>query len=164
MQSPILYNCLGRNGRSTCRDINPGRRGDSPSTQPTPRTSDITHAAGTFRRTGLVQASRRRREFLAVDLHDDERVSKPARDIATLSIAKDRIYCSVLTGPASNRSSEAAGMMCFHDIFPSHCRLEIGSVILSETLRQSRQATEAFCMLNTPCVRGSRLPPPGVEG
>lgn len=61
--------------------------------------------------------------------------------------SSDRLYYTVLSGPASSPASEPVGMMCYLAIVPSHRRLEIGSVILSSVLQQTRQATEAFYLL-----------------
>ncbi|KAK2592664.1 hypothetical protein QQS21_009631 [Conoideocrella luteorostrata] len=61
--------------------------------------------------------------------------------------SKDRLYYTVLSGPAADPSSEAVGMMCYLGVTPAHRRIEIGSVILSDALRQTRQATEAFYLL-----------------
>lgn len=67
-------------------------------------------------------------------------------DIALWSRDSQRTNYAVLTGPASDPASEAAGILCYLAIVPEHRRLEIGSVILSERLRQTREATEAFYM------------------
>lgn len=61
--------------------------------------------------------------------------------------SSDRRYYTVLSGPASDPASEPVGMMCYLAIVPSHRRIEIGSVILSSLLQQTRQATEAFYLL-----------------
>lgn len=71
------------------------------------------------------------------------------RDIALWSQdnLSDRLYYTVLSGPASDPASEPVGMMCYLAIVPLHRRLEIGSVILSAALQQTRSATEAFYLL-----------------
>ncbi|OAA36618.1 Acyl-CoA N-acyltransferase [Metarhizium rileyi] len=61
--------------------------------------------------------------------------------------SSDRLYYTVLSGPASRASSEPVGMMCYLAIVPCHRRLEIGSVILGAALQRTRQATEAFYLL-----------------
>jgi RimJ/RimL family protein N-acetyltransferase len=61
--------------------------------------------------------------------------------------SQERLYYTVLSGAASDPRSEPVGMMCYLAIVPSHRRLEIGSVILSAALQQTRQATEAFYLL-----------------
>ena len=60
---------------------------------------------------------------------------------------KDPLCFTVLTGPASNPESEPIGLMSYMNIVPDHRRLEIGSIIFGEGLKQTKQATEAFYLL-----------------
>ena len=70
---------------------------------------------------------------------------KPAVD--AWSSTNDPLFFTVLSGPASDPASEPVGMMSFMSIVPSHRRIEIGSVILGEQLKHTRQATEAFYLM-----------------
>lgn len=60
---------------------------------------------------------------------------------------KDPLAFTVLTGPASDPTSEPIGLMSYMNIVPDHRRLEIGSIIFGDALKQTRQATEAFYLL-----------------
>lgn len=73
--------------------------------------------------------------------------------IAGWIAAKDpQFYAVVLRGscePAGREydvDSEAVGLMSFLSIVPSHRRIEIGSIILSDAVLRSRAATEAFSL------------------
>ncbi|KAH6876618.1 acyl-CoA N-acyltransferase [Thelonectria olida] len=55
----------------------------------------------------------------------------------------DPFFFTVLSGP----ESEPVGQMSLMNIVPDHRRIEIGSVILGEVLKQTRAATEAFFLL-----------------
>lgn len=59
----------------------------------------------------------------------------------------DPLCFTVLTGPASEASSEPVGLMSYMNIIKDHKRIEIGSIIFGEQLGQTRQATEAFYLL-----------------
>ncbi|KAG8406791.1 hypothetical protein J3458_021120 [Metarhizium acridum] len=61
--------------------------------------------------------------------------------------SSDRLYYTVLSGPASSPRSEPVGIMCYLAVVPPHRRLEIGGVILGAALQRTRQATEAFYLL-----------------
>lgn len=63
------------------------------------------------------------------------------------SESNDPCFFTVLTGPASDPASEPAGHMSYLNIVPDHLRIEIGSVILSEDLKRTRAASEAFFLL-----------------
>lgn len=58
------------------------------------------------------------------------------------SASSDPLFFAVVAGKKEDR--EALGMMSYLSIVPEHRRVEIGSVILSEKLRRTRIATEAF--------------------
>lgn len=57
---------------------------------------------------------------------------------------QDTIFFSIFSRPIDDPESEPAGMISYLNIVPSHRRIEIGSVILGEELKGTRQATEAF--------------------
>ncbi|SPO06262.1 related to GNAT family acetyltransferase [Cephalotrichum gorgonifer] len=59
----------------------------------------------------------------------------------------DPLFFSILTGPASDPASEAAGIVSYLSIVPDHLRIEIGSVILGDKLARTRAATEAFFLM-----------------
>ncbi|RFU76583.1 acyl- n-acyltransferase [Trichoderma arundinaceum] len=64
--------------------------------------------------------------------------------IKAWSASEDPIYYAVLSGPASDPASEPAGILSYLAIVPNHRRIEIGSVILGDALKRSKEATEAF--------------------
>lgn len=57
---------------------------------------------------------------------------------------KEPVFFSILSGPITDPKSEPAGMISYLSIVPSHRRIEIGSIILGEQLKSTRQATESF--------------------
>ncbi|KAK7431616.1 hypothetical protein QQZ08_001834 [Neonectria magnoliae] len=59
----------------------------------------------------------------------------------------DPFYFTVLSGPESDPTSEPVGMMAYLSIVPDHRRIELGCIILGEVLKQTRGASEAFCLL-----------------
>lgn len=61
--------------------------------------------------------------------------------------SQDPLFFTILTGPASDPSSEPAGMASYLNIVPGHLRVEIGSIILGERLARTRAATEAFFLM-----------------
>ncbi|KAK1529710.1 acetyltransferase [Colletotrichum paranaense] len=63
------------------------------------------------------------------------------------SVSKDPLYFTVLSGPASDPSSEPVGVMAYLSIVPAHRRIEIGCIVFSEQLKQTRAATEAQYLL-----------------
>lgn len=62
-------------------------------------------------------------------------------------VSKDPQYYVVLAHPASEPAAEPVGIMSFLSIVPEHRRIEIGWVVLGHVLRRTRQATEAFYLL-----------------
>ncbi|GKT66923.1 GNAT family acetyltransferase [Colletotrichum tofieldiae] len=67
--------------------------------------------------------------------------------ITQWSASTDPLYFAVLSGPASDPSSEPVGIMSYMSIVPSHRRIEIGSIIFGEQLKRTRAATEAQYLL-----------------
>lgn len=63
------------------------------------------------------------------------------------SVAEDPQYYAVLSGPASDPSSEPAGIMSYLSIVPDHRRIEIGCIIFGEGLKRTRATTEASYLL-----------------
>lgn len=63
------------------------------------------------------------------------------------SLTDDPLFFTVLSGLESDPASEPVGEMAYMNIVPDHKRIEIGSVILGEVLKQTRAATEAFYLL-----------------
>ncbi|KAH7163365.1 acyl-CoA N-acyltransferase [Dactylonectria estremocensis] len=63
------------------------------------------------------------------------------------SASTDPHYFAVLSGPESGSSPEPVGLMTYMSIFPEHRRIEIGSIILGDVLKQTRGATEAFYLI-----------------
>ncbi|KAF3809589.1 hypothetical protein GCG54_00012875 [Colletotrichum gloeosporioides] len=68
-------------------------------------------------------------------------------DVKKWSASKDPLYFTVLSGPASDPSSEPVGFMTYMSIVPAHRRIEIGSICFSQKLQRTRQATETFYLL-----------------
>ncbi|KAI5456931.1 acyl-CoA N-acyltransferase [Mariannaea sp. PMI_226] len=67
--------------------------------------------------------------------------------IESWSDKTDPFFFTVLSGPESDPASEPVGQMSYLNIVPDHRRIEIGSIILGELLKQTRAATEAFYLL-----------------
>ncbi|KAL1617422.1 hypothetical protein SLS56_011000 [Neofusicoccum ribis] len=63
------------------------------------------------------------------------------------SAGKDPHYYAVLSGAASDPSSEPAGVMSYLSVVPDHRRIEIGCIIFGERLKQTRGTTEASYLL-----------------
>ncbi|OLN96815.1 hypothetical protein CCHL11_02377 [Colletotrichum chlorophyti] len=63
------------------------------------------------------------------------------------SSSRDPLFFAVLSGPASDPSSEAVGIMSYLNIVPDHRRIEIGSITFGEQLKRTRAATEAQYLL-----------------
>ncbi|KAK9475794.1 acyl-CoA N-acyltransferase [Lipomyces japonicus] len=64
-----------------------------------------------------------------------------------LSKTNDPFCYTVLSGPRDDPKSEPVGQMSYLNIVPSHRRIEIGSIIFGEQLKQTRAATEAFYLI-----------------
>lgn len=61
--------------------------------------------------------------------------------------ASDPFFYTVFSGPSDDPHAEAVGMMTYLNIVPGQRRVEIGSIILGEKLKQTKAATEAFFLL-----------------
>ncbi|KAF7562610.1 hypothetical protein G7046_g1516 [Stylonectria norvegica] len=61
--------------------------------------------------------------------------------------SEDPLYFTVFSGPETDPEAKPVGMMSYLSIVPGHRRIEIGSVILGESLKRTRAATEAFYLL-----------------
>ncbi|KAF4984088.1 hypothetical protein FZEAL_627 [Fusarium zealandicum] len=69
------------------------------------------------------------------------------KTVEGFSKGTDPLFFTVLSGPRADPQSEPVGQMSYLNIVPSHRRIEIGSIILGEQLKQTRASSEAFYLL-----------------
>lgn len=67
--------------------------------------------------------------------------------VAEWSSHKQRLYYAVLSGPATDPDTEAAGLVTYTGIESTHHRIEIAGIIFGRQIQRSRQATEAMYLL-----------------
>lgn len=58
--------------------------------------------------------------------------------------SKDPQFYAILDGTPTDLAAEAVGIMSYLNIEPSHRRIEIGWIMLSEVLKRTKKATEVF--------------------
>ncbi|KAF5009755.1 hypothetical protein FDECE_4028 [Fusarium decemcellulare] len=102
---------------------------------------DVSHADALFKHLGGEENGHRWTYMFGGPYLDPEKWKETQE---AWSKDEDTIFFTVLSGPRTDPSSEPVGQMSYLNIVPSHRRIEIGSVILGEQLKQTRAATEAF--------------------
>ncbi|KAG8415819.1 hypothetical protein J3459_014026 [Metarhizium acridum] len=121
------------------------------------------HAAGLFRGLGGPENYARWTYMLTggfPTLADCQReIDEWSRDTSS-----DRLYYTVLSGPASSPRSEPVGIMCYLAVVPPHRRLEIGGVILARRCSGRGRQPRRFIPAHQACVEGPGLPARRVEG
>ncbi|KAI9157930.1 GNAT family acetyltransferase [Paramyrothecium foliicola] len=67
--------------------------------------------------------------------------------ISSWSVSTNLVYYAVLSGPASETSSKALGVISYLNIVPVNRSIEIGGINFGPRLKRTRVATEAFYLL-----------------
>ena len=107
------------------------------------------HAPALWKHLGGAQNTWRWTYMLSTGFEDP----KACEDaITTMSSLEDPQFYAVLIYKSSTKigetdhakSGEAAGLISFLSVVPTHRRIEIGSVILGDAVRASKAGTEAF--------------------
>ncbi|KPM38990.1 hypothetical protein AK830_g7528 [Neonectria ditissima] len=103
-----------------------------------------THAPALFKHLGGEANGHRWTYMLSGPFLDPEQWQQT---VDAWTTSTDPFFFTVLSGPESDPTSEPVGMMSYLSIVPGHRRIELGSVILGEVLKQTRGASEAFYLL-----------------
>ncbi|KAK2026389.1 acetyltransferase [Colletotrichum zoysiae] len=105
---------------------------------------EVSHSQAIFKHLGREENAHRWAYMFDEPLLDYEQCEAA---VTQWSASKDPLYFAVLSGPASEPSSEPVGVMSYLSIVPSHRRIEIGCIIFGEQLKRTRAATEAQYLL-----------------